>query len=87
MLGRRRSGRNVRRVYSHDGRLFASDVTEARGDPEDPLDRAAVEAKFDRLAAPVLGADAARALRGSVAALADGVEADAVIAAMARPPG
>ncbi|WP_136439531.1 MmgE/PrpD family protein [Pacificoceanicola onchidii] len=68
-----------------DGRVFASEVTEARGDPEAPVSAEGIAEKFDGLAGPVLGLTAARGLREAVAALAEGGSVEAVMTGMARP--
>lgn len=75
------------RLTLADGRTVSSGVTEARGDPEAPLPAAEIDAKFDRLAGPVIGKGRARALRAAIAGLPDATSASAVAGAMAQPAG
>ena len=58
---RRRAARI--RVDLTDGRVLEHEQPHRKGDPEDPLTDAELDAKFDELAIPVIGADAAAALR------------------------
>jgi len=53
-------------VVLKDGRELASGPTEARGDPEAPLDEAEIRAKFHALADRPLGADRAKAIENTV---------------------
>lgn len=50
-----------------DGTEYASDPTEPRGTPGDPMDHTAIEGKFRAYAEPLLGADWARSLTACVA--------------------
>ncbi len=43
-------------LLTTDGKRYVSEITEARGDPEAPLDEGEIVRKFYRLAEPVLGA-------------------------------
>ncbi len=52
-----------------DGRRLVSPRTEALGDPEAPLDDAAVAAKFHALADPIVGAQQAAAISSAIAGL------------------
>ncbi|MGR3485613.1 MAG: MmgE/PrpD family protein [Paracoccaceae bacterium] len=76
----------VAEITLADGRTVTSDVTEARGDPEAPLPAAEIEAKFDRLTAPVIGAARARDLRCAIADLPGAPSTDPLVAAMAQAP-
>ena len=58
------------RVLCRDGSVHERSVNDGYGSHIDPLDEAALAAKFDGLAAPVLGAEPTRALRAAL----DGVE-------------
>ena len=55
-----------------DGRTLSSDITEAQGDPEDPISHARVREKFLRLTSPVMGDAQAQDLLTSIEALATG---------------
>jgi len=59
-------------VVFKDGRELASGPTEARGDPEAPLDGAEIRAKFHALAGPVLCADRAALIESHVDGLDGG---------------
>ncbi|EFH10374.1 MmgE/PrpD family protein, partial [Teichococcus cervicalis] len=61
---RRRAARL--RLELRDGRVFEHEQPTRKGDPEDPLTDAELDAKFSDLAEPVLGQDAAAALRALV---------------------
>jgi len=58
-------------VATADGRTFASEPTTARGDPDAPLAREEIAAKFHAIAAPVVGEGRARAIEQAVHALRD----------------
>ena len=59
-------------IVTTDGERFASARTEARGDPEIPLDDAALEEKFRAYCLPSLGARRTEALFAAIAALGEG---------------
>jgi len=67
------------------GAVVTSDVTEAKGDPEQALPTQDVEAKFVRLAAPVLGQGATEQLRAAIMALGAGGPSAAIFDLMAQP--
>jgi 2-methylcitrate dehydratase PrpD len=66
--------RRIARVTLHlgDGRVLRSVDTEARGDPEAPVEAAEIVAKYRRYATPVLGAARTDALERAVMVLGDG---------------
>jgi 2-methylcitrate dehydratase PrpD len=77
-------------VVARDGRVARTGVLQARGDWDLPLDDGELQAKYARLAEPVVGPEGverlARAIRelpeaSSVAALVAGLRAEAVVAA------
>jgi 2-methylcitrate dehydratase PrpD len=71
-------------IVLNDGtQLEIADVT-ARGDPDQPLSDAEIEAKFIALATPLLGSDGARRLREDLASLTGRTVAD-LAAALGRP--
>jgi 2-methylcitrate dehydratase PrpD len=65
-----------------DGGRLAGAVVHSRGDPSDPIAPAEVEAKFMRLAAPLMGETAARRLRQQVAKLDSLTRVDDIAAAL-----
>ena len=73
------------RIVMADGSVHQGIDAEARGDPEAPLDDAAMRGKYDGLAVPALGAARAGALHAAVAALAQGAPLSGVAAALAEP--
>jgi 2-methylcitrate dehydratase PrpD len=66
----RRSGVRVRLSLA-DGSVVEEAGDAPRGTPQNPLSDDEVRAKFTRLAAPVLGAATAEALRSMVEGIAD----------------
>ncbi|EHM01802.1 MmgE/PrpD family protein [Acetobacteraceae bacterium AT-5844] len=74
---RRRAARL--RLELADGRVFEHEQPFRKGDPEEPLTDAELDAKFRELAEPVLGAKAAEALRYAIR------QGDAVPGAMMPP--
>ena len=70
-----------------DGRALASGRTAAPGDPESPLDGAALEAKFRGLAEPVLGAERAGRLIGAAGRFGDAPSLEAFGGLVYPPPG
>ncbi|MCT4684592.1 MAG: MmgE/PrpD family protein [Roseicyclus sp.] len=79
--------RRIARVTLHlsDGRALTSAETEARGDPEAPVEPAEITAKFHRYAPPVLGAARAGELERAVMSLGDGAELAAFLDAVTAP--
>lgn len=73
----------VTHLMLSDGRTVTSGITEARGDPEEPLPADEVDAKFHRLADPVIGATCAKALHETVQTLPDAGDTRPLIDAMA----
>ena len=69
-----------------DGRVLASPPTEPRGTPADPLDRAAIGAKFHAYADPVLGDERAHAIAASIHDLAAGRSSLGNLLERVRPP-
>lgn len=61
----------VVRVTSAEGAEIVEDIVAPKGSPDNPLNDDEVIAKFQRLAAPVLGARAAEAVCASVVGIAD----------------
>lgn len=53
-----------------DGRLLRSEPTTTRGDPESPFSNKEIQAKFDALTHPVIGAERASTIQSSIAGLA-----------------
>lgn len=68
-----------------DGRKLTSDTTEARGDPEAPVEMQEVRAKFHDYAAPVLGVDRAARIEAAVDALGQGGGTEALFGEILSP--
>ena len=79
--------RRIARVTLHlgDGRTLTSADTEARGDPEAPVEPSEITAKFHRYATPVLGAARTDALASAVMGLGDGSGIGAFLDAVMAP--
>ncbi|MEM1039631.1 MAG: MmgE/PrpD family protein [Pseudomonadota bacterium] len=72
-------------ITLRDGTVLKSAPTEAIGDPEDPVDKATIDAKFRALTEPVLGAKRADQLHAAIQALeGDGPFSD-LINAVSKP--
>lgn len=63
-----------------DGRVLISDVTEAQGDPEDPVSHEVIRDKYLRLTVPPMGHTKAKALLTAIEALPVGGDLHAMIA-------
>lgn len=72
------------RVTLRDGRVLERTVDDGLGSAMQPLDESALAAKFDGLVRPVLGDDAAVALRRAVQDLEDRDDASAFLRELAR---
>ena len=59
-------------ITLNDGRVLDSGLIHARGGSERPMDGSEIIAKFENYAAPVIGADRARAIVAVVTGMADG---------------
>ncbi len=59
-------------ITLNDGRVLDSGLVHARGGSERPMDEAEIIGKFEEYAAPVTGADRARAIVAAVTGMADG---------------
>ncbi|MEC8263394.1 MAG: MmgE/PrpD family protein [Pseudomonadota bacterium] len=59
-------------ITLNDGRVLDSGLVHARGGSERPMDEAEIIGKFGDYAAPVIGADRARAIVAAVTGMADG---------------
>ena len=59
-------------ITLNDGRVLDSGLVHARGGSERPMDGSEIIAKFENYAAPVIGADRARAIVAVVTGMADG---------------
>lgn len=66
-------------LLTKDGQRYQSDVTEARGDPEAPLENAEIVRKFHHLADPLLGVERARQIESQVQKLGSGESLQALI--------
>jgi 2-methylcitrate dehydratase PrpD len=66
-------------LFAKDGQCYQSEVTEARGDPEAPLDSDEIARKFHHLAAPLLGAGRASQVETQVQKLGSGENLKALI--------
>ncbi len=78
--------RTPARVVLHaGGRRYAHEVQHPLGDPANPMDAAALERKFDRLAAPRLGIERAAAVARATSSLGDGRGLGRLRALLAAP--
>lgn len=66
-----------------DGRTLTSDVTEAKGDPENRVSNTVISEKFHSLVAPILGSERTRLLEETIQALPDAASPSALADAMA----
>ena len=66
-------------LFAKDGHCYQSEVTEARGDPEAPLDSDEIARKFHHLADPLLGANRANQVETQVQKLGSGENLKALI--------
>jgi len=66
-------------LITKDGQRYQSEVTEARGDPEAPLENAEIVHKFHHLADPVLGVERAKQIEIEVQELGSGESLQALI--------
>jgi len=72
-------------LATRDGRRLTSPVTEAKGDPEDPVSSQVIAEKFDRIARPVIGSTRTRSLQTALANLSEMPDCRELVAMMARP--
>ena len=66
-------------LFTKEGQCYQSEVTEARGDPEAPLDSDEIARKFHHLADPLLGANRANQVETQVQKLGSGENLKALI--------
>jgi len=69
-------------VTMGDGTVFTSEPTEAIGDPENPVDRAAIDSKFFSLTEPILGKPLAKSLHIAIQNLENDEPLEAVMDAL-----
>ncbi|MGI9505449.1 MAG: hypothetical protein ACR2RE_20625, partial [Geminicoccaceae bacterium] len=68
------------------GETFRSEITEARGDPEQRLDHATIVEKFERFCLPVLGQSGTDQLRDAIEALPAGGGLGPLLHGLTSPP-
>jgi 2-methylcitrate dehydratase PrpD len=66
-------------LFTKDGQRYQSDATEARGDPEAPLENSEIVRKFHHLADPLLGVERAKQIEIQVQNLGSGESLQALI--------
>lgn len=72
-------------IITKSGERFASDVTPARGDPENPLSDEAIEEKFRAYCLPVLGSERTGRLHGAIMGLGSDSDTAELLRLLSEP--